>query len=294
MPSQTVYTEGSHPGEHIVRENPMTSRTIGAILAAGNDLEAGTVLGLIDRAGSGAVVTGSIAATTLTVTVKSSGTLTIGQTISGSNVTSNSKIIAYGTGRGGTGTYTLDKSSTATSTTITAVGATIAAFAHNASGTGVIASVALSAGVKPGVYTVTMVEEGTAVGTYVVEDPDGVLVGTGVVAAAFTGGGLTFTVPDGTPDFKAGEGFTITVLPGSGEYTALNLAAANGANVAAGILYAPVDATDAPTPCCVNNWDTDVNGDEIVWPTAITAAQIATATAQLAALRIRVFDGVAQ
>lgn len=74
-----------------------------------------------------AVVTGSIAGTTLTVSAVTSGTLAIGQTISGTGVTAGTKITALGTGTGGTGTYTVSTSQTASSTTITA-GATTVAF----------------------------------------------------------------------------------------------------------------------------------------------------------------------
>lgn len=71
---------------------------------------------------NGAVVTGSIAGTTLTVTAVTSGTLRVGQPISGSGVTAGTRITALGTGTGGTGTYTVNTSQTASSTTVTAVG----------------------------------------------------------------------------------------------------------------------------------------------------------------------------
>lgn len=67
-----------------------------------------------------AVVTGSISTTTLTVTAVTSGTLAVGQTISGTGITAGTKISALGTGTGGTGTYTVDTSQTAASTTVTA------------------------------------------------------------------------------------------------------------------------------------------------------------------------------
>lgn len=67
-----------------------------------------------------AVVTGSITTTTLDVTAVTSGTLDIGQTISGTGVTAGTKIVAFGTGSGGIGTYTVDISQTVASTTINA------------------------------------------------------------------------------------------------------------------------------------------------------------------------------
>ncbi len=72
---------------------------------------------------AGAVVTGSIAGTTLTVTGVTSGTLFPGQPISGSGVTAGTYIVGQLTGAtGGTGTYTVSASQTASSTTITSVG----------------------------------------------------------------------------------------------------------------------------------------------------------------------------
>jgi len=68
-----------------------------------------------------ATVTGSISGTELDVTAVSSGTLTIGQRISGTGVSANTIITGFGTGSGGTGTYTVSVSQTVSSTTITAI-----------------------------------------------------------------------------------------------------------------------------------------------------------------------------
>ena len=73
---------------------------------------------------TGAVVTGSIAAFTLTVTAVTSGTLMLGQVISGAGVTAGTKITAVLTGTGGVGTYTVDQTQTVASTAITAAIAT--------------------------------------------------------------------------------------------------------------------------------------------------------------------------
>jgi len=66
----------------------------------------------------GAKVTGSITATTLTVTAVTSGTLYVGQTIQGTGVTALTIITALGTGSGGAGTYTVSTSQTVSSTTL--------------------------------------------------------------------------------------------------------------------------------------------------------------------------------
>jgi len=73
---------------------------------------------LMNSATAGAVVTGSIAGTTLTVTAVTSGTLYVGQTIQGSTVTAQTIITALGTGTGGAGTYTVNNSQTVTSRTL--------------------------------------------------------------------------------------------------------------------------------------------------------------------------------
>jgi hypothetical protein len=70
--------------------------------------------------GSAAVVTGAIAGDVLTVSAVTSGTLAVGQTITGAGVAANTTIAALGTGTGGTGTYTVSVSQTVASTTITA------------------------------------------------------------------------------------------------------------------------------------------------------------------------------
>lgn len=64
-------------------------------------------------------VTGSIATTVLTVSAVGSGQLRIGDQVFGTGVAANTVITAFGTGVGGTGTYTVNQSQTVTSTTLT-------------------------------------------------------------------------------------------------------------------------------------------------------------------------------
>jgi hypothetical protein len=79
----------------------------------------------INSVAAPAVVTGDITGTTLDVTAVSSGTLQIGQTLEGANVTDGTIITALGTGSGGTGTYTVSPSQTAASATIYALNWTV-------------------------------------------------------------------------------------------------------------------------------------------------------------------------
>jgi hypothetical protein len=62
--------------------------------------------------------TGSISGTKLTVTAVTTGTLAIGQALSGTNVSSSTTITALGTGTGGIGTYTVSQSQTVSSEAI--------------------------------------------------------------------------------------------------------------------------------------------------------------------------------
>lgn len=64
--------------------------------------------------------TASISGTTLTVTAFSGGNLAVGHVLSGTGVTVGTKIVAFGTGSGGTGTYTVSASQTVASTEIIA------------------------------------------------------------------------------------------------------------------------------------------------------------------------------
>lgn len=74
-----------------------------------------------------AVVTGSIAGTTLTVTAVTSGALAVGQTISGAGI-SSVRIGALGTGTGGTGTYIIEGGSQTVSSTTVSAGPTTVSY----------------------------------------------------------------------------------------------------------------------------------------------------------------------
>ena len=95
----------------------------------------------------------------------------------------------------------------------TAGAATGAAVSGNTGGGTITASPTVGEGAKVGVYRLTCIEPGAGAGKFIVEDPDGVNVGVATVGVEFTGGGLTFTIADGDPDFASGDAFTITVAP---------------------------------------------------------------------------------
>lgn len=75
---------------------------------------------LITAGAAQGVVTGSITATTLTVTAVTSGTLAVGDYLYGAGILIGTRITALGTGSGGTGTYTVNSSQTVASESIKA------------------------------------------------------------------------------------------------------------------------------------------------------------------------------
>jgi hypothetical protein len=161
---------------------------------------------------------------------------------------------------------------------VTLGAATPAAFAGNAANTGTIATVSLGAGAKAGVYKLVIIEPATNAGAFTVEDPDGVTIGTGTVGVEFTGGGLTFTVADGATDFKAGEGFTLTI----GKYRGYDPANTDGSQAALAVLFAAVDAAAADKPGVAVVRDAEVNSAELSWFAGASGEQKATGLAQLA------------
>lgn len=67
-----------------------------------------------------AVFTASISGTLMTVSAVASGTLAVGQVIDGFGIADNQRIVAFGTGSGGVGTYTVSKSQSLSSTALEA------------------------------------------------------------------------------------------------------------------------------------------------------------------------------
>jgi Baseplate J-like protein len=94
------------------------SRFIPGIAALG--IWAQVVSLAIGAAGSAAAFTGTIAGTLLTVSAVASGTLAVGQLITGVGVLPSTVITALGTGTGGVGTYTVSASQTIASEAMTA------------------------------------------------------------------------------------------------------------------------------------------------------------------------------
>lgn len=76
-------------------------------------------------------------------------------------------------------------------------------------------------------------------------------------------------------------------LTADGKYVPLAPAAADGSEVAAGIMIGAVDASAADAEGVILESDSLVAMDNLVWPDGITAPQKATAIAELEALGVK-------
>ena len=109
-------------GDGFLEDNPKVVNNINFrnLVTAGSFVTGNTYT--IVTTSNVAVVTGAISGTTLTVSAVTSGTLAIGQVLTGTGVTAGTTITALGTGTGGIGTYTVSATQTVTSTSITGTG----------------------------------------------------------------------------------------------------------------------------------------------------------------------------
>lgn len=83
-------------------------------------------------------------------------------------------------------------------------------------GNGAFGTITASSGAKEGTYRVNVTAAAANAGTFLVEDPDGNVVGIGTVGSAFSKNGIAFTLADGATDFVVGDGFTFAVAPTGG------------------------------------------------------------------------------
>lgn len=175
--------------------------------------------------------------------------------------------------------------------TITSGTASAAANAGN-TGNGTFGAITVTAPAKIGVYSVVFTTVAANAGTFLVTDPDGVSVGTGTVAVAFSKGGLAFTIADGATDFAIGDGFKVTVL-GTYKYKICVQTATDGSQTAAAlVLEDKVIPATTDTKMAVM-----VRGPATISKTALvldashdTQAEKDAIYASLAALRIQVLE----
>lgn len=169
--------------------------------------------------------------------------------------------------------------------TLTGAGSVVAG---NAGAATITSAPVVAAGTKPGVYSIVITSAGPTA-DFSMEDPDGVLVGTGNVGTAATLGGIgPFTITDAGTDPAVGDRFEIAVTEDASnvKYAALNLAATDGSQRAAGVLYDTARAASADVKATAHVRDCEVNGLVLTWPAGITTDQKAAAVAELAALGI--------
>lgn len=111
-------------------------------------------------------------------------------------------------------------------------------------GNGTVGSAVVTSAAITGTYVIEITATAANGGSFEVTNPQGAVVGAGTVGAAFTGGGITFTLADGSTDFAVGDGFNLAVKAGLGEYTPYDDDGTDdGRRTASAILYGGVDAT---------------------------------------------------
>lgn len=150
-------------------------------------------------------------------------------------------------------------------------------------GDGTVSAVTIGKGCQPGDYILTCIEEVVDAGFFQVIGPDGRALARLEVGVAYDSQ-IGLTVADGASDWDVGDFITVTVTEGNWEQ--LDEAEDDGAQNAAGILWAAVDASAADAPGAALVRDGEVVDGELTWPTGISAGDKAVAEAELTALGI--------
>lgn len=162
------------------------------------------------------------------------------------------------------------------------VGAAAAFGTNTGNGTVNAPAVGTNAGIQRGVYKVEFTEPTTNLGTFIVIDPSGQIVGDGVVGTEFDNQ-IKFTISDGATDFVAGDAFTIAVTGGTYKVKEYDVADADGGQRPYGVLYDNIDASAADKAGVAIVRDAEVRAADLVWFSGATAAQKTTALDVLAA-----------
>lgn len=139
-------------------------------------------------------------------------------------------------------------------------------------GNGVMGAATVGATAREGNYKVVIVEPAANAGAFVLEDPDGAVIGHGNVAAAFTGA-VNFTLADGATDFSAGDFFILTVSAVTYKYQLSLAAATDGTQIPEAVLADDCDASAADAECNVYLTG-DFNERALVFGAGQTAATV--------------------
>ena len=155
--------------------------TIDSISFTGTINDGGVLAGTTLTALAAASFTASISGNTMTVTAIGSGTIGLGQYISGTNVTAGTKILSQLTGTtGSTGTYQVNTSQTVSSTTITTITSGVLYIGAVISGTGVTVGTTVTAfGTGTGGTGTYTVSASQLVGSATITSPVTVTVNSG-------------------------------------------------------------------------------------------------------------------
>ncbi|CAM5374433.1 hypothetical protein AFEL58S_01627 [Afipia felis] len=139
-----------------------------------------------------------------------------------------------------------------------------------------------------GTYRVTCIEPAAGGGTFLVSTPSGVDLGSARVGAVLDGD-VKFAISDGTVDFEAGDGFTITVTMTEDAYVLVpyDPAANDGSEipVAYSIYTVATDENETKHAAIISRL-AELNGALIAWPEGITDDQKAGAAKSLAERKI--------
>jgi hypothetical protein len=146
-------------------------------------------------------------------------------------------------------------------------------------GNGTVTLLGTSPGATPGVYKLRCTAAATNGGTFSVEDPKGVALGSATVGTTWNGE-IAFRINDGSADFAVGDGFDVTVT--RGQVAAWNPLGTNGTAQAYGVLWDAVDATAAAAAGAAVVRDAEIRIAALSWLAGMSEANKAVGVAQLA------------
>lgn len=161
------------------------------------------------------------------------------------------------------------------------VGEVLGAVASKLSGAGdgAIGAVTVGEDVELGTYVLTVKTAASNAGTFSVRTPSGIYLPDLTVGQPYASTHLSLTIADGATDWGSGAVVQVVVTPG--KYKPFDPEATDGSQIAAGVLYAGVNATLADTPCVAVVRNAEVKADALVWPAEIEAGPQAAAVASL-------------
>lgn len=185
-------------------------------------------------------------------------------------------------------TYT---SGTVLGKTLVSGAATAVAGASN-TGNGTMGTITVGASARVGIYTLRVTAASSNAGAFEIRNQAGALVGTGNVASAFVGAGLSFTLADGSTDFAVGDTFNI-VVTGTEKYKICEFTASDGSNIPAGIYMGGVAGVGIDTSVAATT-DTTVTvlerGPAVVAASGLTLGSSFDSAAKKAGLYARLAD----